>query len=174
MAQEQRSTFRTQNVDRQLHLQGVQLASFRSRALALLIDALLVVVIILLPKVPAIIKAIESGSNSDLVISTGGLAGVLVAITYFAAATFYGNGATIGKRLLGIKVLSLVHKRLTLWHCIERALGYAASLLEGGFGFVQYFIHANHQTVHDRIAETIVVVAGSAKAYEASGIGNGN
>jgi len=29
--------------------------------------------------------------------------------------------------------------------------------LEGGFGFLQYFIHPNRRTVHDRIAETIVV-----------------
>jgi len=32
-----------------------------------------------------------------------------------------------------------------------------ASFLEFGFGFVQYFIHPNRRTVHDRIAETIVI-----------------
>jgi uncharacterized RDD family membrane protein YckC len=47
-----------------------------------------------------------------------------------------------------------------LWHAIERALGYGASALELGFGFLQYFIHPNKQTVHDRIAETIVVKEG--------------
>jgi uncharacterized RDD family membrane protein YckC len=36
-------------------------------------------------------------------------------------------------------------------------LGYGASTLELGFGFIQYFIHPNRQTVHDRIAETIVI-----------------
>jgi len=51
----------------------------------------------------------------------------------------------------------LAHERLNLWHSIERALGYGASMLEFGFGFLQYFIHPNCQTVHDRIAETIVV-----------------
>lgn len=30
-------------------------------------------------------------------------------------------------------------------------------MLEGGFGFFQFFINRNHQCVHDRIAETIVV-----------------
>ena len=39
----------------------------------------------------------------------------------------------------------------------KRALGYGASALEFGFGFIQYFIHPNRRTVHDRIAETIVV-----------------
>ena len=56
-----------------------------------------------------------------------------------------------------IRVISLVHERLTLWHSIERSLGYGASILEGGFGFMLYFIHPNRQTVHDRIAETIVI-----------------
>jgi hypothetical protein len=54
----------------------------------------------------------------------------------------------------------LRHDRLSLWHCVERALGYGASALELGFGFFQYFIHPNRQTVHDRIAETIVIDEG--------------
>jgi len=40
---------------------------------------------------------------------------------------------------------------------VERALGYGASSLELGFGFIQYFIHPNRRTVHDRMAETIVI-----------------
>jgi uncharacterized RDD family membrane protein YckC len=40
---------------------------------------------------------------------------------------------------------------------VERALGYGASFLEFGFGFLQYFIDSNRRTVHDRIAETIVI-----------------
>jgi uncharacterized RDD family membrane protein YckC len=59
---------------------------------------------------------------------------------------------------LGIRVVSLVHGRLGLWHSIERALGYSASTLELGFGFIRYFVHPNRRTVHDRIAETIVVL----------------
>ena len=58
---------------------------------------------------------------------------------------------------MGIRVVSLTHHRLSLWHSIERALGYGASALELGFGFVQFFIEPNRRTVHDRIAETIVV-----------------
>jgi uncharacterized RDD family membrane protein YckC len=78
-------------------------------------------------------------------------------VLYFGLATYVGNGRTPGKRLLRIRVMSLVHERMSLWHSFERALGYGASLLEFGFGFAQYFIHPNRRTVHDRIAETIVV-----------------
>jgi len=55
------------------------------------------------------------------------------------------------------RAVSLTHSRMGLWQSFERALAYGASFLELGFGFVQFFMHRNRQTVHDRIAETIVV-----------------
>ena len=67
------------------------------------------------------------------------------------------GGKSIGKRLLKIRVVSVIHDRIFSWHSIERSLWYGASFLEGGLGFIQYFIHPNRQTVHDLIAETIIV-----------------
>jgi uncharacterized RDD family membrane protein YckC len=78
-------------------------------------------------------------------------------ILYFGLFVWRTNGLTPGKRLLRIRVVSLMDQRITLWQAIERALGYGASALEGGFGFLQYFLYPNHVCVHDRIAETIVV-----------------
>jgi len=84
--------------------------------------------------------------------------GSLVAlVVYFGLVAYWWDGRTLGKRLLKIRAVSLIGERITLWQSVERALGYGASALEGGFGFVQYFIHGNHCCVHDRIAETIVV-----------------
>ena len=82
---------------------------------------------------------------------------VLYLVLFYGLSVYIGNGKTLGKALLHIRVVSLVHRRMTLWHSFERALGYGASALELGFGFFQYFIHPNRRTVHDRIAETIVV-----------------
>jgi uncharacterized RDD family membrane protein YckC len=78
-------------------------------------------------------------------------------VVYAGLSVWWSNGLTVGKRLLGIRVVSLKQKKITLWQSVERSLGYGASALEGGFGFIQYFIHHNRQCVHDRIAETIVV-----------------
>ena len=83
---------------------------------------------------------------------------------FLGLSNYLGNGRTLGKRLVGIRVVSLVHRRLSLWHSFERALGYGASTLELGFGFFQYFIHPYRRTVHDRIAETIVVREGLSAA----------
>ena len=76
---------------------------------------------------------------------------------YFGFITYCTNGYTFGKRIFRIRIVSTNHKHLTLWHSIERSLGYYASSLEFGFGFLQYFIDYNRRTVHDRIAETIVI-----------------
>ena len=104
-----------------------------------------------------------TGHAYEFSLEFGSLLSVTVSVLYFGLSTFLGKGSTLGKRVLGIRVVSLVHSHMSLWHCIERTLGYAASSLEAGFGFVQYFTHPNHQTVHDRIAETIVVVSRTAR-----------
>lgn len=152
--------FRTQNVEWQAHLQGVPLASFRARAAAFAIDSAIIAAVLMVW--PLLTKPVGVESNKfqlTLSLEFGDLVSVVLAVLYFGLATYFGKGATPGKRLLGIRVISLVHTHMTLWHSLERALGYAASFLEAGFGFIQYFIHPNRQTVHDRIAETIVIVS---------------
>ena len=81
----------------------------------------------------------------------------LVPIIYFVITTYITNGQSIGKKILGIKIISIYHHRIGLWHCIERSLGYVASTLELMFGFYQVFWNPNRMTLHDRIAETIVI-----------------
>jgi uncharacterized RDD family membrane protein YckC len=152
--------------DRMHELDGAQLASFSRRAVAFVLDliigwllfiALFVVVILISRTLGARVEP----PSDDAVVHLNFYENwytVLWWVLYFGLATYFGNGRTLGKRLLGIRVVSLVHGRLGLWHSIERALGYGASTLELGFGFIQYFVHPNRRTVHDRIAETIVVL----------------
>jgi uncharacterized RDD family membrane protein YckC len=82
---------------------------------------------------------------------------VLVPILYFGILLWKGKGRTPGKRLMRIRVVSIVHRHLSFWHSVERALGYGAAALEGGFGFVQFFIHPYRRCAQDRLAETMVV-----------------
>ena len=156
-------TFELRNVERQASLQGVRLATFLARAAAFTIDAAIVGLLLALPLIWDQVTG-AAASSPTFSLEFGGLMSVIVAVAYFALSTYIGKGYTIGKRLLRIRVVSLNHSHLSMWHCVERALGYAASFLEGGFGFFQYFIHPNHQTVHDRIAETIVVAAPRGKS----------
>jgi uncharacterized RDD family membrane protein YckC len=150
--------FRAADRTWQDRLQGVPLATFRSRALAFLLDGSIIGLIVFAPTVWSWLVVRMPGERVSLTLDFGGLLSAAVAVLYFGLLTYFGKGATLGKRVLGIRVVSLVERDLSLWHSFERALGYAASSLELGFGFLQYFRHPNRQTVHDRIAETVVIV----------------
>ena len=152
---------------RMAELQGAELATFSRRAIAFAIDCAIAFVLLLLSiaVVSIVIWAVETRGTfahytmhvqfepelETIVIN------IMVPILYFGLLTYRWNGQTVGKRIMRIRVVSLVHERMSLWHSIERALGYGAACLEFGFGFLQYFVHPNRRTVQDRIAETIVV-----------------
>ncbi|HEX8455435.1 MAG TPA: RDD family protein [Longimicrobium sp.] len=76
---------------------------------------------------------------------------------YFTAFTALWRGQTPGKRLLGVRVLRLDGKPLTMWGSFERFGGYAAGLVTGLLGFAQVFWDRNRQAIHDKISETVVV-----------------
>lgn len=81
----------------------------------------------------------------------------ILPVVYFSLVVWMTNGLTLGKWWTGIRIVSVSHERMSFWHSLERALGYGASLLEAGSGFMQYLVNPTRQTVHHRIAETIVV-----------------
>jgi uncharacterized RDD family membrane protein YckC len=82
----------------------------------------------------------------------------LLPVIYFTFLFYFWKGQTIGKYFLRIRVLSLHHERIGIWHCIERSLGYFASALEFGFGYLQAFWNPNKMALHDKIGETIVII----------------
>jgi len=152
-------TFEAHETARLRELEGLPLASFRSRLLAFAIDLAVVLAGAVAVGMPeALRKSRETGH--DVVVAFDpfhSLAGIAFLLAYVGLVGWLWDGRTIGKRLLGIRVVSLTGERITLWQSVERTMGYGASALEGGFGFLQYFFHANRRTVHDRIAETIVI-----------------
>ena len=78
---------------------------------------------------------------------------------YFTVLLTLWNGQTLGKRLLGIRVVRLDGLPLTWWPSFERAGGYAAGIATGLLGFAQVFWDANRQCVHDKIVGTVVVLS---------------
>jgi uncharacterized RDD family membrane protein YckC len=159
-------------------LEGLELADFTRRFFALLIDLLMLVIILYVigatldyfglinfglkigigpEKTINNIPKVNNNTHIDLPEYLKIIFRLLIPVLYFGLITFCTNGYTFGKRIFRIKIVSTNHNHLTLWHSIERSLGYYASSLEFGFGFLQYFIDYNRRTVHDRIAETIVI-----------------
>jgi uncharacterized RDD family membrane protein YckC len=168
-------------------LDGIELAPFWRRAAAFFIDVCLGYVAVCLVvaglaygylgarrmvghPMPKHVEILFNPAEIKILSSDGALSGhfesdewvqvfnkVVVPVLYFGIVTWSGRGRSPGKRWLKIRVVSLVHRHLGLWHSMERALGYGAAALELGFGFAQFFIHPYRRCVQDRIAETIVV-----------------
>jgi hypothetical protein len=83
------------------------------------------------------------------------------AALYMTVLLSVTNGQTVGKKLLGIRVLRLDGQRLNWWMAFERAGGYAAGFATGLLGFAQVFWDANRQAIHDRIVGTVVIRDGA-------------
>jgi uncharacterized RDD family membrane protein YckC len=175
-----------------LKLDGIELAPFWRRAVAFVLDCLLVIFLFgfalmagtlayfawrrftghPLPPVNVVIRhdrLVFTDTHGTELASIGDewahlLYYSLTPVLYFGILTWWMKGRSPGKWLLRIRVLSIVHPHLTFWHSVERALGYAAALLEFGFGFVQFFIHPYRRCAQDRLAETIVVTERSYRA----------
>jgi uncharacterized RDD family membrane protein YckC len=140
-------------------LTGLPLAGFRQRAVGLAVDSLILLAmwVIVVAAWRALVSFTHGSTRLNYGFDRHSAPGLLFFLGYYALACYLGNGKSPGKWVAKTRVISLTHERMGKWQSFERALGYGASALEGGFGFVQYFIHRNRQTVHDRIAETIVV-----------------
>ncbi|MGD0756159.1 MAG: RDD family protein [Bacteroidales bacterium] len=151
---------------------GFILASIKKRFVAFLIDWIILVIIyfcilILFDLLNMDISKINVHGIFDVEIEMNNTPSYIIAflkilfgllpVIYFTISFYFCKGQTIGKYFLKIKVLSLYHEHLGLWHCIERSLGYFASALEFGFGYIQAFWNPNRMTLHDKIGETIVV-----------------
>lgn len=199
-------TFSAKETEWLQELDGIELAGFWQRAVALTIDSILVTILFSVlamlfgmgyievlhlrgkpvPGVTELLNHHSDGKNFNFAI--GGkvindkddpdlekledneplkiVNDVVVPILYFGVLLWRGKGRTPGKRLMKIRVVSIMHRHLSFWHCVERALGYGAAALEAGFGFVQFFIHPYRRCAQDRLAETIVVTERSYQALQ--------
>jgi len=79
------------------------------------------------------------------------------AIVYFALLPVRWNGQTIGKRLLGLRVVELTGKPMTAMRAFKRYGGYAAGIATGMFGFAQVLWDPNRQAIQDKTAHTVVI-----------------
>lgn len=161
--------FKPSSSAREHELANLPLASFTRRALALFLDFLVLstifMIFIYLIGVSGILSNFFESDKKVMLHFTffKNWYSIIWLVIYFSFSIYFTNGQTLGKWIFRIRVLSLTHKKITFWHSIERALGYGASALEAGFGFFQYFLRDDRRTVHDRVAETIVIYENSRK-----------
>ena len=88
------------------------------------------------------------------------------AAIYMTVILSWWKGQTIGKRMMGVRVVRLDGQPITWWVAFERVGGYAAGLATGLLGFAQVWWDANRQAIHDRIVGTVVIRDGAEKVLD--------
>ncbi len=100
--------------------------------------------------------AAEAGSFVALLRDIWDQAGSAIGLwsIYFTVTLALFKGFTVGKRIMGIRVVRLDGEPITWWAAFERGGGYVAGIATGLLGFVQIFWDPNRQCVHDKIGGT--------------------
>jgi len=76
---------------------------------------------------------------------------------YFSVITSIWNGQTLGKKLLGIRIVQLDGTPLSVWDSFGRYGGYGAGFATGLLGFLQIVWDPNRQAIQDKISATVVI-----------------
>ena len=123
---------------------------FLTRALALIIDAIIVGV------VSSVLNGIVFGGD---LVRGNGLSTLLGLAYYLYFWSSYGHGQTLGNRALGIRVVKTNGSELTLIDAFIRYVGLILSFICLFIGVIWVAFDANKQGWHDKIAKTYVVKA---------------
>jgi uncharacterized RDD family membrane protein YckC len=142
-----------------------QLAGLGSRAAAFLIDQLILMVINILILI-ATFFAIKGMSDLQFFLADNMLPLAVTVITlfvinggYFFAFEFFSGGRTIGKKLIGIRVMQENGHSITLLSSFIRNLVRIIDALPVSYllGIFLIFFHPHHKRLGDLVAGTIVV-----------------
>lgn len=119
-------TYNAHETKRMHQVHGARLASFQARAAAFVIDFLVAFVLfaavfILGARLASSLGLLKIETNVNLEFDLHHWYSLVFVVLYFGFSTYLGNGETPGKWLVGIRVVSLAHERMSLWHSLERA-----------------------------------------------------
>lgn len=138
-------------------------ASFKRRLSATLADSFVLMLINFLFGFALSFLVPDLNNLKDILVTL-----VIGVITYLILTTVYYlvcwlkfDGATIGKKLAGIKIIKTNGSSLTLGTSILRIIGYWISLAIFGLGYLWVLWDKNKQGWHDKMAKTYVVNTGA-------------
>lgn len=94
------------------------------------------------------------------------IAGGFLTFGVYSIAAWLLVGKTVGKALMGLRVLGQDGRRLTFWQALIRALSYYVSGLALFIGFLWVLVDDRRQAWHDKLARTIVVYEWDAQYEE--------
>ena len=138
-------------------------ANFFQRLGAFIIDNLILTVVLF--PISLLLSGIMRGDNAGPLLI---LIYMVIGWLYFALQESSEKQATIGKKILSIKVTNFDGNRLTFAKASGRFFAKMLSALIYGIGFIMAAFTKKKQALHDKIAGTFVVSGETGKSFFAS------
>jgi uncharacterized RDD family membrane protein YckC len=152
-------------------------AGITSRILAFSIDVFVLIVAVLVAGlfVRAIVSIFSldrllpgifgpTGFDAARIAGSGLLASLIACVYWIFGWTFIGG--TVGKMVMGLRVVGPGGSRVGFWRSLRRVIGYFVSAFALGLGFLWVIINNRHHDWADKLAGTSVVYAWHARPDE--------
>jgi len=152
-------------------------AGIASRVLAFSIDVFVLIVAVLVAGlfVRAIVSIFSldrllpgifgpTGFDAARIAGSGVLASLIACVYWIFGWTFIGG--TVGKILMGLRVVGPGGSRVGFWRSLRRVIGYFISALALGLGFLWVIINKQHHDWADKLAGTSVIYVWHARPDE--------
>ncbi len=137
----------------------LEYASFGARLLAMIID--IVIVNTASSMIQAPFLALMLGNLNSTTMIVGFVAPIFLvggmAVFYTVWLESSAWQATLGKKLMGLRVVDLDGRRITFWKSTSRNFNKSISSLILGIGYLMPLWTAKRQALHDRMAHCLVI-----------------
>ena len=153
-------------------------AGFVTRAIAFIIDMLIIeltvfaitgVVIMIIGFFASLYNTLPWASEGRFEPVTLWTAGIITTLTLFVMIWLYPtifwmiNGQTMGKRIMGLRVVRMDGSEMTFWRGLVRVFGYWVSAVALFLGFIWVLFSNERRGWHDKLAGTCVVYSWDAR-----------
>jgi len=136
------------------------IASFGSRLTAIIIDLVIISsisIISLIFGLSLIDQELNIYDSKTIILFAPALLGLLLISSSYFILLHGFSGKSIGKIILGLKIINREGKTIDYWGAFIRWIGYFLSLGFIFIGFLWALIDKDSQTWHDKLAKTYVV-----------------
>lgn len=145
-------------------------AGFFVRLTAFLVDMIIVNAALLVIRIPMWILTLNSPDNvlvRDFIFqySIIDIVCYLLTVLYFTLLTYY-TGATLGKKLFQLRVVSTEDRKMTFFEVLYReSIGRFLSGVIMNLGYLLILAQKEHRGIHDLLADTSVIYYHEKKVY---------
>jgi len=134
---------------------SIPYAGFWRRAFAYLIDYIIVMILVRVVIMAGAAALPHSGGPGPAGLLL--LVAVVASVLYYAMLESSSMQATLGKKALDLKVTDLQGERIGFGRALGRMFAHIVSFLVFGIGFAMAVFTERRQTLHDKMAGTLVV-----------------